>query len=54
MLGRALKNRRHEAIIATKVGQTLNEGYKGNPAYIKKSVDASLLSLGIDYIDLYY
>ncbi|MNO32626.1 General stress protein 69 [compost metagenome] len=27
---------------------------KGDPAYIKKSVDASLLYLGLDYIDLYY
>ncbi|MNI01537.1 L-glyceraldehyde 3-phosphate reductase [compost metagenome] len=27
---------------------------KGDPAYIKKSVDASLLYLGVDYIDLYY
>lgn len=29
-------------------------GPKGDPAYIKKSVDASLLYLGLDYIDLYY
>ncbi|SFQ12637.1 aldo/keto reductase [Salibacterium halotolerans] len=54
LLGKALKGRRDEAVIATKFGITHNQGYKGDPAYIKKSVDASLYSLGVDYIDLYY
>ncbi|MDQ0061708.1 aryl-alcohol dehydrogenase-like predicted oxidoreductase [Paenibacillus harenae] len=54
LLGRALKSRREVAIIATKFGVTHGQGPKGDPAYIKKSVDASLYSLGIDYIDLYY
>lgn len=53
-LGRALKGRRDEAIVATKFGTTHNQGYKGDPAYIKKSVDASLYSLGLEHIDLYY
>lgn len=26
----------------------------GHPAYVKKSIDSSLLQLGTDYIDLYY
>ncbi|WP_243739933.1 aldo/keto reductase [Aureibacillus halotolerans] len=54
LVGRAIKGRRDEAIIATKFGVTHSQGPKGDPAYIKKSVDASLYSLGIDYIDLYY
>ncbi|WP_102272469.1 aldo/keto reductase [Cytobacillus massiliigabonensis] len=54
LLGKALKGRREEAVIATKFGITHTQGYKGDPAYIKKSIDASLYSLGIDYIDLYY
>lgn len=54
LLGKALKGRREEAVIATKFGVTHTQGYKGDPAYIKKSIDASLYSLGIDYIDLYY
>jgi aryl-alcohol dehydrogenase-like predicted oxidoreductase len=54
LVGRALKGRRDEAVIATKFGITHTQGPKGDPAYIKKSVDASLLHLGIDYIDLYY
>ncbi|WP_339296742.1 aldo/keto reductase [Paenibacillus sp. FSL W7-1279] len=54
LVGRALKGRREEAVIATKFGITHGQGPKGDPAYIKKSVDASLYSLGLDYIDLYY
>jgi len=53
-VGRALRGRRDEAIVATKFGVTHTQGPKGDPAYIKKSVDASLYSLGLDYIDLYY
>lgn len=54
LLGRALKGRRDKAVIATKFGVTHTQGPKGDPAYIKKSVDASLYQLGVDYIDLYY
>ncbi|MBT2293707.1 aldo/keto reductase [Paenibacillus albidus] len=54
LVGRALKGRRDKAIIATKFGVTHTQGPKGDPAYIKKSVDASLYQLGTDYIDLYY
>ncbi len=54
LVGRALKDRREKAIIATKFGITHTQGYKGDRAYIKKSVDASLYNLGLDYIDLYY
>lgn len=54
LVGRALKNRRDQAVIASKFGLTHGQGPKGDRAYIKKSVDASLYSLGLDYIDLYY
>ncbi|WP_405141380.1 aldo/keto reductase [Paenibacillus sp. FSL H7-0942] len=54
LLGRALQGRRSKAIVATKFGITHTQGPKGDPAYIKKSVDASLYNLGMDYIDLYY
>ncbi|MGD0031206.1 aldo/keto reductase [Paenibacillus illinoisensis] len=54
LLGRALKGRRDMAVIATKFGMTHNQGLKGDPAYVKKSIDSSLYSLGLDYIDLYY
>ncbi|MDP4095738.1 aldo/keto reductase [Paenibacillus sp. P96] len=54
-VGRALKGRRDQAVIATKFGIVgLDMTAHGHPAYVKKSVDASLLQLGVDYIDLYY
>lgn len=55
LLGKALKGRRDQAIIATKFSYTPNyESISGHPAYVKKAVDDSLLRLGVDYIDLYY
>ncbi|WFA03342.1 aldo/keto reductase [Bacillus sp. HSf4] len=59
LLGKALKNRRKEAIVATKFGVVRDQqgraaGLNGNPDYVKKSVDESLLRLGMEYIDLYY
>lgn len=55
LVGRALKGRRDKAVIASKFG-IVSPDLKahGHPAYVKKSVDASLLALGVDYIDLYY
>lgn len=58
MLGLALKPIRDHVIIATKVGNQLQEdgsGWDWNPtkAYIIKAVENSLLRLQTDYIDLY-
>ncbi len=53
-LGVALKDRRDEAIIATKFGSKMGEGMEGaKPAYIRQAVEASLRRLGTDRIDLY-
>src|SRR5262249_20586018 len=53
-LGKALKRRRHQAIIATKFGMKLGEAQGGaDPTYIRKSIDASLRRLQVDAIDLY-
>ncbi|ASR46669.1 aldo/keto reductase [Paenibacillus kribbensis] len=55
LLGRALKGRRDQAIIATKFSFGPNfQGINGHPDYVKKAVDESLRRLGVDYIDLYY
>lgn len=59
LLGRALKGRRDEAIVATKFGIVRGEdrslrGLNGRPDYVKAACDASLQRLGIDTIDLYY
>ena len=56
MLGRALGNRRHEIIVASKFGMPMGDGpYQkgGSRRYIMAAVEASLKRLGTDYIDLY-
>lgn len=56
MLGKALGSRRHEAVIATKVGfRTGNALTDSGLSYhhIIASAEASLKRLGTDYIDLY-
>ena len=53
-LGKALKGRRDQAIIATKFGMKMGEGKEGaRPQYIHQALDASLKRLGIETIDLY-
>ena len=53
-LGRALGGRRREAIIATKFGSEIDEHRRGAwPEYVRQAVEASLLRLGTDYIDVY-
>jgi len=56
IIGRWLKSRgnRDKLVIATKLGGDLGEGRKGlKAAYVKQAVEASLLRLQTDYIDLY-
>ena len=58
LLGRALKGRRSEALIASKFGNIdLPDGKKGTngrPEYVFECCDASLKRLGADVIDIYY
>jgi aryl-alcohol dehydrogenase-like predicted oxidoreductase len=59
LVGKAIKDRRHQVVLATKFGILRSEdkgfrGVNGNPAYVRQACDASLQRLGIDYIDLYY
>lgn len=58
-VGRALRGRRSEVVIATKFGNERLEdgtflGINGRPDYVRKACDASLRRLGVDHIDLYY
>jgi aryl-alcohol dehydrogenase-like predicted oxidoreductase len=58
-VGKALRGRRDEAIVATKFGfvQQLpgrEEQIDGSPKHVREACDASLRRLGIDAIDLYY
>ena len=57
LLGRALKGRRHEVTIATKFGFKFENGVRGldsRPEHIKEVIDASLVRLQTDHIDLLY
>ncbi len=59
LVGRAIRNRRNEVVLATKFGNMRAEdgtflGINGRPEYVFKACDASLNRLGVDVIDLYY
>jgi aryl-alcohol dehydrogenase-like predicted oxidoreductase len=56
-IGRALKGKRQQVIIATKFGMPMGQGPNergGSRQYILKAAEASLRRLQTDYIDLYY
>lgn len=55
-LGAALGSRRSTAVIATKWGHTASMGegeHGGDPAQVRRRLDASLRRLGTDYVDHY-
>ena len=59
LVGRAIKGRRNQVILATKFGNVRTPdgkwaGQNGRPEYVKAACDASLGRLGVDHIDLYY
>jgi aryl-alcohol dehydrogenase-like predicted oxidoreductase len=59
LVGRAIRDRRDEVVLATKFGNMRGEdgaflGISGKADYVRKSCDASLQRLGVDHIDLYY
>lgn len=59
LVGRALRDRRDRAVIATKFGNVrAPDGtflrIDGSPAYVRQACEASLRRLGVDVIDLYY
>jgi aryl-alcohol dehydrogenase-like predicted oxidoreductase len=59
LVGKALRGRRQQAVLATKFGNVRGKdgswlGVNGKPDYVRSSCEASLLRLGVDVIDLYY
>ncbi|HEX3276427.1 MAG TPA: aldo/keto reductase, partial [Gemmatimonadales bacterium] len=62
LVGRAIRDRRDQVVLATKFGNRIRgtwadgKGYDidGSPKYVKQAAEASLRRLGIDTIDLYY
>jgi aryl-alcohol dehydrogenase-like predicted oxidoreductase len=58
LVGRAIKGRRPEVILATKFGNVRGpdgswRGVNGRPEYVKAACEASLKRLGVEYVDLY-
>lgn len=57
LVGRAIRGRRDEVVLATKFGSIRTPGRQnsvsGRPEYVKKACEASLARLGVDTIDLY-
>lgn len=59
LVGKAIKDRRSEVVLATKFGNVRGAdgtylGVSGKPDYVRSACDASLQRLGVDVIDLYY
>ena len=59
LVGRAIKDRRDQVVLATKFGNMRGPkgeflGVSGKPDYVKKCCDDSLRRLGVSHIDLYY
>jgi aryl-alcohol dehydrogenase-like predicted oxidoreductase len=59
LVGRAIRDRRSDAVVATKFGNVRGEdgswlGINGSPEYVRHACDASLQRLSIDTIDVYY
>jgi aryl-alcohol dehydrogenase-like predicted oxidoreductase len=57
LVGKAIKGRRSEPVLATKFGNLGGRGGKfadGRPEFVLSSCEASLQRLGVDVIDLYY
>jgi aryl-alcohol dehydrogenase-like predicted oxidoreductase len=59
LVGRAVRDRRDQVVIATKFGNVrapdgTHLGINGKPEYVRQACEASLKRLGVDMIDLYY
>ncbi|HVX56526.1 MAG TPA: aldo/keto reductase [Candidatus Saccharimonadales bacterium] len=60
LVGKAIKGRRDQVVLATKFGNEVDDQgnrtgrVNGRPEYVRKCVEGSLKRLGVDYIDLYY
>jgi aryl-alcohol dehydrogenase-like predicted oxidoreductase len=59
LVGRAIRDRRGQVVLATKFGNVRGEdgsflGVNGRPEYVRSACDASLRRLGVEVIDLYY
>lgn len=59
LVGRAIADRREQAVVATKFGTLRGpdgsfRGLRGDAAYVQEACEASLQRLRVDYVDIYF
>jgi aryl-alcohol dehydrogenase-like predicted oxidoreductase len=58
LVGKAIRDRRDEVVLATKFGNVRSDDgsreVRGDADYVQEACDASLRRLGLDHVDLYY
>ena len=58
LVGKAIRDRREQVVLATKFGNVRNDDgsreVRGDAAYVRQACEASLERLGLDHVDLYY
>jgi aryl-alcohol dehydrogenase-like predicted oxidoreductase len=58
LVGKAIRDRRDEVVVATKFGNVRNDDgsrdVRGDAEYVRQACEASLERLGLDHLDLYY
>src|ERR1700750_3330626 len=59
LVGRAIKGRRQDVVLATKFGNMRGPkgerlGINGHPDYVRQACEDSLMRLDVDVIDVYY
>jgi aryl-alcohol dehydrogenase-like predicted oxidoreductase len=58
LVGKAIRDRRDEVVLATKFGNVRNDDgsreVRGDAEYVRQACEASLQRLGLDSVDLYY
>jgi aryl-alcohol dehydrogenase-like predicted oxidoreductase len=58
LVGKAIRGRRDEVVLATKFGNVRNDDgsreVRGDAAYVRQACEASLQRLGLEHVDLYY
>src|SRR4051794_24435856 len=58
LVGKAIRDRRDEVVLATKFGNVRNEDgsreVRGDAEYVRQACEASLQRLGLEHVDLYY
>jgi aryl-alcohol dehydrogenase-like predicted oxidoreductase len=53
LVGKAIRGRREQVVLASKFGIIRGSGFNGRPEYVRSAVERSLKRLGVETIDIY-